>query len=74
MTQAAPSAKNQTRPTGASAVSAAIEVRRAELPLACPRPGETLWSMHPRVYLPIEDQSDGESLCPYCGTRYRLVD
>jgi uncharacterized Zn-finger protein len=30
-----------------------------------------LWSSHPRVFLDVADE--GESLCPYCGTRYRLV-
>lgn len=51
-----------------------IPVSRADLPLACPRPGDTLWNMHPRVYLPIADAPDGEAVCPYCGARYRLSD
>jgi uncharacterized Zn-finger protein len=49
-----------------------IEVTRDELPLACPRPEDEVWNMHPRVYLPIE--KTGEAVCPYCGARYRLVD
>jgi uncharacterized Zn-finger protein len=49
-----------------------IEVKRADLPLSCPRPGEEVWNMHPRVYLPIE--KTGEAVCPYCGAKYRLVD
>lgn len=49
-----------------------IAVTRAELPLSCPRPGDVLWDMHPRVYLPIEDEPNGEAVCPYCGARYRL--
>ena len=53
---------------------APIEVRRADLPLSCPRPEDALWNMHPRVYLPIEDEPSKESVCPYCGARYRLVD
>jgi uncharacterized Zn-finger protein len=28
--------------------------------------------MHPRVYLPIEDEPNHEATCPYCGARYRL--
>ena len=28
--------------------------------------------MHPRVYLAIEDEPDGQSTCPYCGARYQL--
>jgi uncharacterized Zn-finger protein len=49
-----------------------IAVKRADLPLCCPRPGEDVWNMHPRVYLPIE--KDGEAICPYCGAHYKLVD
>ena len=47
-----------------------IEVTAADLPLHCPMPSMILWNSHPRVYLPI--QKTGESLCPYCGTRYTL--
>ena len=48
-----------------------IEVSAADLPLHCPMPSMKLWDAHPRVYLPIEQT--GESLCPYCGTRYVLA-
>jgi uncharacterized Zn-finger protein len=47
-----------------------IEVSRDDLPLSCPLPGQEVWNLHPRVYLPIE--KTGESLCPYCGARYLL--
>lgn len=49
------------------------DVTRADLPLACPMPGMTLWDSHPRVYLPIVD-AGGEAVCPYCGARYVLHD
>ncbi|MGY6518848.1 MAG: zinc-finger domain-containing protein [Lysobacteraceae bacterium] len=49
------------------------EVRRQDLPLSCPMPQMAQWNSHPRVYLPIEDEG-GESLCPYCGARYVLID
>ena len=49
-----------------------VTVARADLPLSCPRPGDEVWNMHPRVYLPIE--KTGEVVCPYCGTRYILED
>jgi len=49
-----------------------IQVHRKDLPLSCPRPGDEVWNMHPRVYLPIE--KTGEAVCPYCGAHYRLVD
>jgi uncharacterized Zn-finger protein len=49
-----------------------IEVKKSDLPLCCPQPGDEVWNMHPRVYLPIE--KTGEEACPYCGAKYRLVD
>jgi len=48
------------------------QVRRSDLPLSCPMPGQHLWNSHPRVYLPIEE--GGEASCPYCSARYTLVD
>ena len=48
------------------------EIAHSELPLFCPREDTTLWSQHPRVYLPIE--KGGDALCPYCGTRFILKD
>ncbi len=48
------------------------EVRRDQLPLSCPMPGQKLWNSHPRVYLPVEET--GEASCPYCGAHYTLVD
>jgi uncharacterized Zn-finger protein len=47
-----------------------VEVSEDELPLFCPRPDQSLWNAHPRVFLPISEK--GEALCPYCGTHYRL--
>ncbi|HYN79375.1 MAG TPA: zinc-finger domain-containing protein [Lamprocystis sp. (in: g-proteobacteria)] len=71
MTQAA---IQSSQPTATGAVATVIPVSRADLPLCCPRPGDVLWNMHPRVYLPIEDEPSGEAVCPYCGARYRLID
>jgi uncharacterized Zn-finger protein len=45
-----------------------VEVTAKDLPLHCPRPGAPLWARHPRVFLDVA--AKGESLCPYCGTRY----
>jgi len=47
-----------------------IEVELRDLPLHCPMPSMLLWNAHPRVFLDIA--KTGESLCPYCGTRYTL--
>ena len=49
-----------------------VEVTAHDLPLHCPPAGATAWNQHPRVFLPIV-QNGGEALCPYCGTRYKLV-
>jgi uncharacterized Zn-finger protein len=49
-----------------------VKVGRADLPLSCPRPGDEVWNMHPRVFLPIEQT--GEETCPYCGAKYVLED
>ncbi len=45
-------------------------ISKADLPLSCPLPSQTLWNAHPKVYLPIE--KTGQATCPYCGTQYRL--
>lgn len=55
-------------------VRAIIEVSRKDLPLSCPLPGAKVWDMHPRVYLPIQDEASKQAVCPYCGARYRLKD
>lgn len=47
-----------------------VEVTAADLPLHCPMPGKRLWDSHPKVYLPMEDNS--KQTCPYCGTVYVL--
>lgn len=52
--------------------SSRYEINRSDLPLHCPMPGMSLWSSHPRVFLPIEDT--GKAKCPYCGAEYTLVD
>lgn len=46
------------------------EVTRGDLPLHCPLPDMSLWSSHPRVYLPVE--KTGHAKCPYCGTEFVL--
>lgn len=47
-----------------------IEIGARDLPLHCPTTETVLWCSHPRVFLEVSAQ--GEALCPYCGTRYRL--
>lgn len=48
------------------------QVSRGDLPLSCPTHEQKLWNSHPRVYLPIEET--GKATCPYCSTRYELLD
>lgn len=48
-----------------------VDVPASELPVYCPNPAMPLWSSHPRVFLDIADS--GLAMCPYCGTRYRLI-
>lgn len=45
-------------------------VNLEDLPVSCP-PSEAKWDLHPRVYLPICEDTDSVD-CPYCGTRYVL--
>jgi uncharacterized Zn-finger protein len=48
------------------------QVTEKDLPLCCPMPGMEEWSMHPRVFLPIEQQK--KVTCPYCSKKYILVE
>ena len=54
----------------AKASALVIELSASELPAFCPNPAMPLWASHPRVFLDIVNE--GETMCPYCGTRYRL--
>jgi uncharacterized Zn-finger protein len=48
------------------------EITKKDLPLHCPMPNMSLWNSHPRVFLPIEQATEGKIICPYCGTIYQL--
>jgi uncharacterized Zn-finger protein len=47
-----------------------VDLTEANLPAFCPNPSMPVWNHHPRVFLELGPQ--GEAMCPYCGTRYRL--
>lgn len=47
-----------------------IRITPQDLPLHCSGPKNETWNGHPRVFLPI--QSDSEIECPYCSIRYHL--
>lgn len=51
-----------------------IKVSKRELPLACPRPGDEVWNMHPRVYLSFKGGVGTTVTCPYCGANYQLTE
>ena len=47
-----------------------VSLRPDELPAYCPNPSMPIWNHHPRVFLEIAPGAT--TLCPYCGTRYRV--
>lgn len=49
-----------------------VKVKRSELPAYCPTEAMGLWNSHPRVYIPLDETP--EAFCPYCGTRFELVE
>jgi uncharacterized Zn-finger protein len=48
-----------------------IEVTDSMLPICCPLPSEELWNKHPRVFLPVKQEGQGQ--CPYCGTKFVYI-
>lgn len=59
-------------PEQQQAVRVAVKVTTAMTPLCCPLPSMTLWNMHPKVYLPLDE--DQSATCPYCETHYTVCD
>lgn len=51
-----------------------VHIKPKDLPLSCPLPDQAVWNAHPRVYLDIEQSPQAQIECPYCSTRYELVD
>ena len=45
-------------------------VDESELPFHCPPKNTKSWNMHPKVFVPFNEE--GRASCPYCGARYRL--
>lgn len=54
--------------------SRVVVVKKSDLPVHCPRKADSRWNMHPRVFIPLLQSENGEALCPYCGTLYKLDD
>ena len=47
-----------------------VFIYQTDLPLHCPLPSQEKWNLHPRVYLPLDE--DGNAKCPYCGAEYQV--
>lgn len=45
-----------------------VKIMTTDMPLSCPLPNMTLWNMHPKVYLALDE--DNHAMCPYCSTHY----
>ncbi|MFN3859963.1 MAG: zinc-finger domain-containing protein [Roseateles sp.] len=58
----------------ATKAPAIVEVTAKDLQgpgvVACPNPKMALWSNHPRVFIDLSHEGQGQ--CPYCGTVYKL--
>ncbi len=54
-------------------ISKAIEVKAEERPVYCPIPEHQLWNQHPRVFIQLEENHK-EAACPYCSTKFKLID
>jgi|TARA_B100001059_G_scaffold153228_1_gene152864 uncharacterized Zn-finger protein len=48
-----------------------IIINKSELPLSCPRENYLKLS-HPKIFLPIEKETNKTIKCPYCSTIYEL--
>jgi len=48
-----------------------INITKSDLPLACPK-NNLIYNGHPKVYLNFTKSKT--TICPYCGTKYNLID
>ena len=47
-----------------------VIIKSTDVPLYCPTDETALWSAHPRVYLPLDENKQAH--CEYCGAHYQL--
>ncbi len=47
-----------------------VLIDQSDLPLHCPLPSQEKWNLHPRVFLPLDE--DDKAKCPYCGAEYQV--
>jgi len=57
--------------TPTSTQSEIVLISKKDLPAYCPPKDASKWNMHPKVFLPFDD--DGIANCPYCGALYKLA-
>jgi len=60
--------------SGQNSKNQIIKIKASDLPLSCPRPEDSLWNKHPRVFLPIDRDKNHSATCPYCSAKYHLED
>ena len=49
-----------------------VIIKKEDLPLSCPMPNMSLWDMHPKVFLALDENNS--SVFPYCGTEYHVTE
>ena len=54
-------------------VDKTVQVKTSDLPVYCPIPEHALWNQHPRVFIRL-DEKTSEASCPYCSTKFKLID
>jgi uncharacterized Zn-finger protein len=57
--------------TPTSTQSEIVLISKKDLPLHCPPKDASKWNMHPKVFLPFDE--NGKANCPYCGALYKLI-
>jgi uncharacterized Zn-finger protein len=57
--------------TKSSTQSDVVLIPKKDLPVHCPPRDSSKWNMHPKVFLPFDE--NGKANCPYCGALYKLA-
>lgn len=57
----------------AEKINTVVSIKVSETPAYCPIPEHELWNQHPRVFIRL-DSTKKEAVCPYCSTKFKLVD
>ena len=49
-----------------------IKIKTKDKPIFCPDNKLNVWQKHPKIYINIDVKEI--KTCPYCGTKYQLID